>query len=64
MTSKEIRTQVAGHLHNAANLLQAGDEVTARDWSGFFAGIAAFLKELLPVILPLFLTTDKKPETK
>jgi len=30
-------------------------DVTARDWSGFFAALAAFAKALLPIILPLVL---------
>jgi hypothetical protein len=35
-------------------------EPTARDWAGFFAALAAFAQAILPLILPLFATSEAK----
>lgn len=53
----------AEHLHDAAQFLETSKPLDARDWSGFFAALAAFAKELLPIILPLFIKTPKPKPT-
>lgn len=35
---------------------------SARDWAGFFQGLAAFIAALAPVIVPLFMSPDKKDD--
>ena len=53
--------------HDLRNAIQEIDlaiptdgATNARDWAGFFAGLAQLLTVLLPIILPLFL----KPKTE
>jgi hypothetical protein len=36
------------------------DNPTARDWAGFFAALAAFMSQIMPLIIPLFMN----PQTK
>jgi len=54
---KELNAQrpaIEEHVNTMAETIPNGADATARDWAGFFAGLAQLLSTLLPLILPLF----------
>ena len=52
MCNLETKKALSAHAQALADNLAA-----TRDWAGFFAALAAFAKEVLPIILPLIVTT-------
>jgi len=58
---RELNTQRALIQEKLSQLSQSvpgNTDPTARDWSGFFMALAAFLSQILPLIAPLFTKTD------
>jgi len=57
--SKEAINHAQLCLTAFAESIPDAEQATARDWAGFFAGLATLLSQLLPIILPLF--AEPKP---
>jgi len=47
--SREVQADLANQCRRMATLVEA------RDWAGFLKAFAAFIAQMLPLILPLFL---------
>jgi len=52
-----IIMQATDALPSPEELAADGKQLSARDWAGFFAAIAAFLAQILPLLIPLFTKT-------
>ena len=48
-------TAIQQHVDHWVATMPDSDNVNARDWAGFFAGLAQLFVALLPLILPLFM---------
>lgn len=46
-----------GSLPTGTAVAAAQEEVTARDWLGFFKALADFAARLIPLLIPLFIAT-------
>ncbi len=57
-TNQDLRNIAA----KAIDAVAPTDEKQARDWAGFFAALAQFVTVLAPIVIPLFMSTDPKPE--
>lgn len=60
----DIENAIERTLSAVENRLANAKPLDARDWSAFFAGLVAIVKELLPVIIPLiFKPEDDEPKS-
>lgn len=57
MPENTCDTTLAGiALHQAADHLMTDAPLQTRDWSEFFKALAAFMAQLLPIVIPLILS--------
>lgn len=62
--SNKLQTRIEDCLSEVESRLADKKPLDARDWSAFFAGLIAIVKELLPVIIPLiFKPEDDEPKS-